>query len=221
MGINNYTYLIESLWVLNVKCSWQKSLKQTHCTNTNDYCYCRWGNCGSGKLSDLLKVSWLVNVRTPKLVFPINHKGPRIFQLQHTIYLPHHTPLPEMSIHPMKLPLKYSCWSQSKIPLQQYEKPIMLPSRHEMGYHWAPCALPKPCYELTVTRNCNEDTGGLAAGVECRGMEEAPEHGALSQAHDVHNGSLLSSKADTEDSQHGQYSNPTFRGSFAFPVRDL
>lgn len=113
MGINNYTYLIESLWVLNVKCAWQKSLKQIHCTNTNDYCYCRWGNCGSGKLSDLLKVSWLVNVRTPKLVFPINHKGPRIFQLQHTIYLPHHTPLPEMSIHPMKLPLKYSCWSHT------------------------------------------------------------------------------------------------------------
>lgn len=72
-----------------------------------------------------------------------------------------------------------------------------------------------------MTRNCNEDTGGLAAGVTCRGMEEAPGHGAVSQAHDAHNGGLLGSKADTEDSRHGQHSNPTFCGSFAFPVRDL
>lgn len=52
-------------------------------------------------------------------------------------------------------------------------------------------------------------------------MEEAPEHGAVSQAQDAHDGGLLASKADTEDSQHAQRSNRTFCGSFAFPVRGL
>lgn len=107
---NNYTYLTGSLWGLNVKCSWQKALKQTHCINTNDYCYCRWGNWGSGKLSDLLKVMWLVNARTSELVFSLNHKSPRVFQSQHTIYPPCHTPLLEMPIHPMKVPQKGSSW---------------------------------------------------------------------------------------------------------------
>lgn len=150
IGIPNYTYLTESLWGLNVKCSWQKYLKQMHCTNTNDYCYCIWGNEGSGKWSDLLRVPWLLIARTPALAFPLNHKDPRIFQLQHTTY---HLTKP----HSWRCPfIPWGCprrarldpaWSGTATPAVR--KPIMLPSRREMGPRGAPWTLPKPCHELS------------------------------------------------------------------------
>lgn len=107
MGTSNYTYLTGSLWGLNVKCSWQKALNQTNCTNA------RWGNWWSGKLSDLLKVTWLVNARIPQLVFPLHLKGLRVFQWQHTIYPLHHIPSWRCLFIPIRLLQKGLSWSHT------------------------------------------------------------------------------------------------------------
>lgn len=117
--VYNYTYLTGSLWGLNVKCSWQKNKKQTsqrkkkknlwkqtYYTNTSGYWSCGWGNWGSGKLCDLLKVPWLETARTGELVLSLNGKGPRAFPSQPTLYPPFHTPRQETPIHPMSLPRK-------------------------------------------------------------------------------------------------------------------
>lgn len=176
------------------------------------------------QISDLLKVTELVNARPLELVFLLNHKSSRIFPLQHPIYLPPHTLLPQMPICPMRFAQKSSSHPTQRWPPQQCEAPnaslkawdgILLST---MSPAWAP-------HELSVTRNCNEDTGGLAAWQLAWSAEGWRKHQSMElwARHRTHtrDGGLLSLEADTEDSRHGQRSNPTFCGSFAFPVRGL
>lgn len=142
MGINNYPYLTGFLWGLNVKCSWQKVLKQTHYINTNDYWYCRWGKWGSGKLSDLLKVTWLEHAGAAEQVFALNHKVPRVFQLQHTFYPPWCTRSRRRPLIPWGSPRRaHHDPTQAKAATQKCESPWRFP----WGMGWDAAEHHEPC----------------------------------------------------------------------------
>ena len=221
MAVNNYTYFTGSLWGLNMKCASQKAFKQTHCTNTDDHCNCRWGK-------ELRKIKWLAqghtvgNARTVGRVFPLNHRSKGISWTPHPLpTLPYPTPRDA-----------HSCQEAAPegrrimIPHHQRRPPSSVKAHDAALGVWdgmprstmSPAPAPRWAHGDKELRWRH---GWPGSGVACGGMEEAAGHGAVSQARGAQDGGLLGPKADTEDSRHEQHSNPTFRGSFAFPVRDL